>query len=191
MSAIRTLTRTSFLIALVVVTGCAQHPAYRSGMQLVADGRIEDGLVQLELATRQVPQNAEYRSALYRQRELAVTQLLAQAEAARASNDSEAAAGLYRRVLGIEAANVRAKAGIDQLATDRRHQVLLAEAAALLKKNDRAGAAQKIHSVLAENANQPEARAMQRRLDEARVQGTLAVSRHHAANIRDDACPLI
>ena len=79
MSAIRTLTRTSFLVALVVVTGCAQHPAYRSGMQLVADGRIEDGLVQLELATRQVPQNAEYRSALYRQRELAVTQLLAQA----------------------------------------------------------------------------------------------------------------
>ena len=166
----RAIVRASLAAACLLVASCAQHPACCSGMQLVADGRIEDGLVQ---------------------RELAVTQLLAQAEAARASNDSEAAAGLYRRVLGIEAANVRAKAGIDQLATDRRHQVLLAEAAALLKKNDRAGAEQKIHSVLAENANQPEARAMQRRLDEARVQGTLAVSQHHAANIRDDACPLI
>ena len=138
----RAIVCASLAAACLLVASCAQHPACCSGMQLVADGRIEDGLVQLELATRQVPQNAEYRSALYRQRELAVTQLLAQAEAARASNDSEAAAGLYRRVLGIEAANVRAKAGIDQLATDRRHQVLLAEAAALLKKNDRAGAAQ-------------------------------------------------
>ena len=174
MNAFRAVVRTTILAALLVITACAENPVYRSGMQLVGEGRTEEGLAQLELAMRQAPQNVEYRSVYYRQRDLAVAQWLAQAETARLSNDNELADSLYRRVLRLHPDNMRAKAGIDQLATDRRHKDLVADADVLLKKNDRAGATQKIRSVLAENPNHRDALAVQRRIDEARVQGTLA-----------------
>ena len=174
MKGLRTALRAGLLAGLLMLTACAENPVYRSGMQLVGEGRTEEGLAQLELAMRQAPQNVEYRSVYYRQRDLAVAQLLAQAEAARASDDNELADGLYRRALRLDPDNMRAKAGIEQITTDRRHKDLVAEADAFLKKNDRAGATQKLRSVLAENPNHRDARAVQRRIDEARVQTTLA-----------------
>ena len=171
----RPIVRTGLAAACLLIASCAtQDPAFKSGMQLIAEGRADEGLAQLELAMRQAPQNVEYRSVFYRQRDLALAQLLTRAESARASNDNELADSLYRRVLWLEPGNVRAKAGIDQISTEKRHKEFVAEAEALLKKHDRAGATQKIRSVLAENPKHRDALAVQRRIDEARVQGALA-----------------
>src|SRR6478736_6104906 len=64
--------------------------------QRLAEGRIEQGLAQLEQASKEAPRNPEYRSTLFRQRELAVNQLLAQGEAARKNNDLKEAEAVYR-----------------------------------------------------------------------------------------------
>lgn len=174
MKRIRALVRTTLLIATVIVSACAQNQVFREGLQLLAEDRIEEGLARLELASRESPNNTEYRSALFRQRALAVAQLLTQAETARANNDLVQAEAVYRRVLKIDTVNDRAKAGLEAIKAERRHRALVEEAEALLKKSDRSGAEQKIRTVLAENPNQREARAVQRRIDEAIRKETLA-----------------
>jgi general secretion pathway protein D len=160
--------------AVLIVSACAQNPAFRDGMLNLAEGRIEQGLAQLEQASREAPGNPEYRSTLFRQRELAVNQFLAQAEGARTGNDLNQAEAMYRRALGIEPANARARQGLEEIALDRRHKALTDEAAALLAKNDRAGAAQKLRLVLGENPARREARAMLRRIEEANLSDRLA-----------------
>ena len=84
----------SLLLAALVAGGCAlqqAQQAYRDGLQLMSEGRIEAGLAKLEQAAKEAPTSPEYRSALMRQREIAVGQLLAQADALRAGNNIEQA----------------------------------------------------------------------------------------------------
>ncbi|MGZ5234668.1 MAG: secretin N-terminal domain-containing protein, partial [Burkholderiales bacterium] len=140
----------------------------------MSQGRYEEGLARLEQATKEAPNNVEYRSTLARQREIAVNQLLSQADTARVNNDMAQAQTIYQRVVGLEAGNSRARQGLDEIAADRRHRALIAEAEALLKKNDVAAAEQRIRIVLNENASQREARVIQRRIDEIRLKDRLA-----------------
>lgn len=174
MKRIRAFARTTLLIATVIVSACAQNPVFHEGLQLLSEDRIEEGLARLEQASKEAPANTEYRSALFKQRALALAQLLTQAETARVNNDPGQAQAAYRRVLNIDPANERAKAGLEAVNSGRRHRALVEEAEALLKKNDRSGAERKIRAVLAENPGQREARAVQRRIDEASRKETLA-----------------
>ena len=106
------------------------------GKQDIADGKFEQGLSKLEQASSQSPQNVEYRSELFRQRGVVLAQLLGNAEVARANNDMEQAETFYRRVLKIEPGNERAKAGIEAIAMEQRHRILVTEAEALFKKGN-------------------------------------------------------
>jgi general secretion pathway protein D len=143
-------------------------------MQNLAEGRIEQGLAQLEQASKEAPGNPEYRATLYKQREQAVNQFLSQGEAARRGNDAKQAEAIYRRVLGIDPQNVRARQALDDIVADQRHKALIDEAAVLLAKNDSGGAEQKARAVLAENPAQRDARAILRRIDEGRLKDKLA-----------------
>ncbi len=174
MKRIRAFARTTLLIATVIVSACAQNQVFREGMRLYSEGRIEEGLARLELASRESPNNIEYRSTWFRQRALAVAQMLMQAETARATDDLGQAEAIYRRVLNIDRVNDRAKAGLEEIQAARRHRALVEEAEGLLKKGDRGGAERKIRTVLTENPNQREARAVQRRIEEAKLKETLA-----------------
>src|ERR1043166_4910298 len=167
-------TRLCAIAATLLVAACAQNQAYRDGMQNVAEGRYEQGIAQLEQASKEAPGNAQYRSALYRRRDLAVNQLLAQAETARTNGDMNGAESAYRRVLGLDPANSRAKQGADDVRADRRHKALVEEAEALLRKSDSVGAEQKVRAVLSENPAQREARAILRRIEEGRLKDRLA-----------------
>ncbi|MEA3155832.1 MAG: ral secretion pathway protein [Betaproteobacteria bacterium] len=161
----------AFLLSACATTG---NEAFRDGMQNMSQGRFEEGLARLEQARKQEPGNLEYRATLARQRDIAVSQLLSQAEAARVNNDLTQAQAIYQRVLGIEAGNGRARQGLDEIATDRRHRALINEAEALLKSNDIGAADQRIRTVLNENPAQREARVIQRRIDEMRLKDKLA-----------------
>ncbi|HEV2008962.1 MAG TPA: secretin N-terminal domain-containing protein, partial [Burkholderiales bacterium] len=168
------LARIAAVAAGLFVAACAQNQAFNDGMQNLAEGRIEQGLAQLEQASKETPRNPEYRSTLFRQRELAVNQLLSQSETARANNDLNQAEAVYRRVLGIEPLNGRAKQGLDEITVGRRHKALIEEAEALLKRNDSGGAEQRVRAVLTENPAQRDARAILRRIEEARLKDRLA-----------------
>jgi len=65
-------------------------------MQDLAEGRTEQGLAELEQASKSAPSNAEYRAALFTQRELVVNQLLSQADTARSGNRAGDAEAMYR-----------------------------------------------------------------------------------------------
>ena len=166
--------RIAAVAAGLLVAACAQNQTYNDGLQNLAAGRIEQGLAQLEQASKEAPRNPEYRATLFRQRELAVNQLLSQGETARRSNDLKQAEAIYQRVLGIEPLNGRARQGLDELTTDRRHRALIDEAAALLARNDTSGAEQRVRVVLAANPAQRDARAILRRIEETRLKDKLA-----------------
>jgi general secretion pathway protein D len=166
----------------VTLTACAVNPqpqqpqSFQEGMQLMAQGRLEEGLERLEQASREAPQNVEYRSALFKQRELAVNQLLAQGEIARIHNDFARAEAVYLRALRIDPGSVRAKQELDYLMVEQRHRAAVAEAEALFQKKDLAGAEQKVRTVLTENPTHREAAAIQHRIDEERVREARAAT---------------
>ena len=166
--------RMGTLALLLCACATTRNESFREGMQYMSQGRYEEGLARLEQATKEAPNNVEYRSTLARQREIAVNQLLSQADTARVNNDLAQAQTIYQRVLGLETGNGRARQGLDEIAADRRHRTLIAEAEELLKKNDVAAAEQRIRIVLNENASQREARVIQRRIDEMRLKDRLA-----------------
>ena len=154
---------------LLLLAGCASQEAHRRGVELINQGQIELGLAELEQAVKDAPDVVRYRTELARQRDLAVGQLLAQADAARANNDVEQAEAVYARVSRIDPTNLRARAGVDALRADRRHGAAVIEAEGLLAKGELDRAQSRVQAVLAESPNHVGARALQRRLAEARL----------------------
>ncbi len=154
------------LFLAMLLAGCAQ-PAVRDfdeGKKLLSEGKIESGLAQIDLATKEAPGNPEYRTYLFKQREAAVNQILAQADSARNNGKLDEAENGYRRVLLLDASNPRATVGTEEVQADMHRMAQLAEAEALFNKGDREGAQAKLRPILAENPSQPAAKALQKRL---------------------------
>lgn len=155
---------TGLLLALLL-TGCAAQQAFKDGQRLFDSGKMEEGLAQMEKASRLDPDDSEYRSQYYRRRESVVFQWLFQAEAAKAKRAWEAAEGYYQRILRIDPANQRAQTGLSTLNTEKKQALLLDEANALLAKDDLPGAAKKIRLVLAESPSHPAALKLQKAIE--------------------------
>jgi general secretion pathway protein D len=158
-----------FVLALacaVVLTGCARTNAFNTGQRLLAEGRIEEGLKTLQRVVNENPQNQEYRIYYFRQRDILINQFLAQADDARLGGNFELAESFYRRVLSLDPNNTRGSLGLDRVQMDRRHKEMLADADALFKKKNVDAASARVRSVLAENPQSREGRALQRRIAE-------------------------
>ena len=126
---------TLVLAAILQVASCATGmDAFRrtgeddfvQGRQLIEQGRTEEGLALVEKAFREDPENREYRAYLVRQRATFVNQLLLDADNARAAQQFDSAESTYRRVLGVDPYNERAKTGLESTRIARRRQTLLA-----------------------------------------------------------------
>ena len=156
---------------LCIARSSAENQLFQKGMQDLAEGRTEQGLAELEQASESTPSNAEYRAALFTQRELAVNQLLSQADTARSGNRAGNAEAMYRQALKMEPASIRARQGLDDLTAEKRHKAMVMEAEALLKNNDTSAAEQKVRSVLLENPAQRDARSILRGIEEGRTPG--------------------
>jgi general secretion pathway protein D len=102
-----------------------------------------------------------------------VQRLVAAAENARAAGSLEGAEEAYRQAAAIEPANPTVQKGIASIAAERKHRVAVAEAEALLKSGDEAGAKAKAAEVLAENPAQREARSLMRRIEEKDVKAAM------------------
>lgn len=158
----------------MLLAGCAQ-PAVREfdeGRKLLSEGKIEPGLAQIDLAIKKAPGNPEYRTYLFKQREAAVNQILAHADAARNNGQLDEAESDYRRALALDGSNPRATVGVEEVRADRRRMAQLAEAEALFNKGDREGAQARLRPILAENPSQPAAKALQKRIDETNAAAT-------------------
>lgn len=165
-----------FQVALLalMLAGCltTDRTAFRDAKDMVASGRVEEGLAQIEALAARNPDNAEYRSYLLRQRELRSNRLLQQAQAAMINEDFAGAAAYFRQVQTVDPNNNRAALGLREVEAARRHQLLLRQAEGKAAKLPEDALAL-IRTVLAENPNHPGANQLRRKIEGERHQSQL------------------
>lgn len=149
---------------LVLTAGCAGESIHRQGLELFRDGQTEAGLTALENAVKAAPSNGEFRKDLYVRKAAYLDQLLTQGEQQRAKADTTAAEASFNKVLMIEPNNARARAGLDGLVRDRRHDAQIDKAKAALKAGDPDQATRLLHPVLVENPDYPAAVVLRREI---------------------------
>ncbi|MCB1985308.1 MAG: secretin and TonB N-terminal domain-containing protein [Burkholderiales bacterium] len=154
------------LILILVLSGCAinnktfgtRNKAFEEGQQLIQSGQLELGLIRLEQAAEEEPNNKEIRAVLMRQRDAVLGQLLADANNTRLSGDLDLAEEKYYRILDLFPRNERAQTGLDEINRNRQHIASVEYAQQLLALDDLDGAENAVRAVLQENSMQPQAR---------------------------------
>jgi general secretion pathway protein D len=141
---------TTALVALLLA-GCAAQKLNTEGMRLIESGQREQGLAMLARASEMEPTNSRYRIDYLKHQAMAVRELLARADEARAAGQGATARQLYQATLRIDASNDRARRGLAALDLDDRHRALVAEADDLMAADDLALAQAKLRQVLLEN----------------------------------------
>ena len=155
------------MVCSFALAACATPPStLDEARKLAASGRGEEALMRLEQALKENPTDHGLRRDYFRHREVLTAQWLSQAETLRLAGQLENAETLYRRVLKHDPGNTRATAGVEQVATDRRHLDIVAAVDKLIRTERYREAEDMLRSVLAENPQQRDARRLQRFLDE-------------------------
>ncbi|HEX6733649.1 MAG TPA: secretin N-terminal domain-containing protein [Azonexus sp.] len=154
------------LPALLLLAACAGHSEHQEAVALYEQGRLEEALARFEAASREAPNNREYR--IYYLNTLArlIARLLADAQYERQGGRFDEAVALYRRVLELEPGNAQATAGLTAVRQERAVAALMAEAQALMAAGDTAGAEGKVVQVLREQPRHAEALGLRRQIDE-------------------------
>lgn len=173
--------RVGWMVALpFILYGCGGMWSFRQGNELLAQGKIDEGLAKLDEAVQQDPRNAEYRIAAGSRRAGVVNALLASADAHRREGRLSEAEKAYRQVLVYDAANVLARQGQSAIVTERRHRAVVADAEGVFKRGkpeDLEAALEKLRPVLQENPKQRDALNLKDRVDEVRARGHKAETR--------------
>ena len=166
--------RPRLLVALgaALLTGCLSNPAINDSRELLAAGQTDAAILRLADAVQKNPADNELRSAYHRQRELATSRLLADADNRRAVGNSDEAEALYRRVQRIDEHNPRAATGLAAIYADRRRAALVREGEAALAKNV-VLAERNARTVLAEAPGHPAARALLQAVQERQAQAEI------------------
>jgi general secretion pathway protein D len=146
--------------AALALAGCAAQIAYREGQQLVADDKVEAGLLKYQEAIVADPGNAQYKAAFLKTRDRNTTRLVEQAERDLADAKPGQALRGYQRALAIDPANERARAGLRLIEADARQAALMDDAGAAFEKKDYELARQKTTAILSERPNHEPARLL-------------------------------
>jgi general secretion pathway protein D len=135
----------------IIVAGCAADRLHRQGLADLERGDYESGVSNLSAAVQGDPHNMGFRLDLAAKREMAVQQLIGQADTARGAGKLDTAAQAYRRVLAIDPANDRARHGLDGLEADARHALAVAAARKDFERKDYDSAETRLRAVLGED----------------------------------------
>jgi general secretion pathway protein D len=163
------------LAALLFLAGCASNLAHREGLDLINQGKLEDALPKFEQATREQPENREFRIHYLNTRAQIIGSLLVEAQREKSAGRFAEAEALYLRVQKYESANGQAIAGLAEIQQGRRHAQLLSEAGPLILANNLEMAEQKLALVLQENPRHAEALALRRQIEEKSGRNQLIV----------------
>lgn len=156
----------ALLVCVLFLAGCAGEMAFRQGKRLVGEGKVEEGLGELERATKEAPDDVRFRSYYFRQRENQLNQFLARAEALRVDGRYDEADVWYRRALAIAPGADRATAGLDATRAAREHATQLAEAQGFFERGDLEGARARLRTILVQRPRHAQARELQRKIEE-------------------------
>ncbi len=157
-------------VLFLVLAGCAGDMTHREGLELLEQGQMEAGLAVLEKAVQESPGNAAFRKDLYVHKAAYIKQLLAQGDVGRRSGKFAIAEENFNKVLLLKPHNVRARAGLDALMRDRRHDETVSQAREVLKRGDVDQAQRLLRPVLLENAEFPPAATLRREITELQAQ---------------------
>jgi general secretion pathway protein D len=157
---------TSALLLVALLAACAPGREFiRNGSQMIEEGKLEEGLSQLEKGISLEPGNSEYRMLLIRQRDAQVGKLLTRADAERIAERLDDAEALYQRVEKLSPGQARARAGLDAVQAARKRQTRIDQATTVLARGQTEEAARIVRGVLAESPTDRRALLLQQRLD--------------------------
>lgn len=159
--------------ALCLLLCACASPVLKEADQLALDGRHEQSLAVLDAARVQDPADHALRAAQQRQRDLTVSILANQADAARIAGQLDNARDRLARLEAIDPKNPRTQGLRVDLQRAARHEELLAQARRAIEAGRVAEAEARVREVLAEAPGLPAARVMQRRLGERSVEAAL------------------
>lgn len=154
---------------ICLLSSCASQEAFKNGKGLLEIGKPEEGLVQIKNAINEQPNNLEYRAYYYRQREVWVSKLLAEADSLRNSRRWDDAQTRYKRVLLIDTDSQRAQDGLAQIDAGKRRESELKKAVMLIETDEVDAAKEKIRIMLAEDNTNAEAKALLRSIEQKRA----------------------
>lgn len=160
----------AMLAIAVGVSGCAGQMAFREANQLVAKDQVEAGLLKYQEAVRAEPGNAEYRTAYLVARDRAVQRLLEQSERQLSEGRPDLAEQGFRRVLGMDQMNERARGGLRAIERDSRQDKLLAAAIEHANKKEYDLAKLRLNALLTETPSNEKARQLLREVTEKSAQ---------------------
>ncbi|ROZ79892.1 tetratricopeptide repeat protein [Ramlibacter sp. WS9] len=146
--------------------------AYRDGQDLVNQGRVTEGLVKLEEASRLDPGVAQYRVAVLQTRDRYIAAQIDRAEALRRQGRLDDAEQVFRQVLSVHGSNDRALAGLRAVDQHRRTAGWMKDAEAAVAKKDLDTARTKLKTVLMEEPLHEGARALLQKLDDQAARPT-------------------
>jgi len=154
------------LLLLLLLAGCAGDKLHKEGISLIQEGRVEEGIATLEQAAKAEPGDLSIRKDLIQNRGQFINRSLAMANSERAVGNLDAAETQYRRVLKLAPGDLTAIGGLELLAMDRRHNILMDEANALVKKDELDAAKLLTRPVLLENPKNNRMVTLQRQIEE-------------------------
>ena len=167
----RALTLLTGALVAAVLAGCAAEQAHRRGMQLVADGKRQEGLVELQKAVRLEPNNAQYRIDYRNQLLQDLAAAVERAQLAQGAGDIAGARAGYADALKIDPTNEAVRRALAMLDMEQRMRAIVAEAEKLADAGHVEAARDMLRSAFADNpASAAISRAlvqMQARLDKA------------------------
>ena len=152
--------------AALSLAGCAAQKAYQDGRDLVAQGRVDEGLAKLREATDADPRDARFRAAWLQVRERATATYAEQGDQLAARGQADAARAAYQHALATLPDYARARDGLAALDLAARQAGALDAAEALAAHGQPAAAREKLERVLAESPANPRALALKRALDD-------------------------
>jgi general secretion pathway protein D len=161
-----------FAFLAVTLAGCATNQAFEDGKKALISGEQERALSLFEQATKEAPDNPEFRATFFRQREVAVSKLLAQAENARLAGRRDEATAALDKAQTLDPRNQRAQFIRDQMTRGQRHDAMVREARTLLERKDMGGAEARLRNVLEQDNTHTAAREMLREVEQARPKQT-------------------
>ena len=126
-----------WLAAALLLGGCAADSAYREGKQLVAQGRIEEGMGKFQEALEHDPGAVQYKVAYVQTRDRALAAYVETGDREAAAGNAAAAAIYYKRALAIDSGSERARAGLRALEAPQSTASKPAAATATAAVNER------------------------------------------------------
>ncbi len=167
--------RLLYFVAALGLAGCAANPAITEARRMVAQGRADEGVLRLEQAMREFPDDRELRTQYFRERDLAIGQLLAQAQEEQVQQHPPQAQATYERVQKLDAYNTRARNGLVEIVAQQRQEMSVREARLALDTGDNTGAERILRGVLIESPAHSQARQLMQTLRDRALRAPMPV----------------